>query len=294
MVFSQKLALGTAQFGLNYGIANRKGQISLREAETILDRASEAGINTLDTAIGYGNAESQLGILGVSNWRIISKIPPVPVDAPSISDWIDDGVEKSLQHLRINKLSGLLLHRATDLLGTQGDCIQRALEKIRTDGRVEKIGVSIYDFDELGRILDHYPIDLVQVPFNCLDRRLIDSGSLTRMKTMGVELHVRSVFLQGLLLMSPEARPQYFSKWQTLFEIWDNWVALNGADPIKTCLGLPASRPEIDRVVVGIDNVSHLNEILDRVNIDTPSLPHGIDCTDLDLIDPSRWKVGLT
>jgi len=291
MSFCQKLALGTAQFGLHYGIGNRDGQIPIGEIETILNRAWQAGINSLDTAFEYGVAESQLGLAGISRWRTISKIPAIPARCPHISAWIDSKVDQSLDRLQINRLYGLLLHRSADLLGNQGDRIQHSLEKLKEGGRVEKIGVSIYDFSELEEITSRYVIDLVQVPFNCIDRRLIDSGCLTRLKQIGIEVHVRSVFLQGLLLMEPDSRPEYFKGWKTLFEIWDNWLLTERVDPIDACLGLPMSLPGIDRIVVGINHLGHLNQILERMTTKAPLLPDGINCSDLELIDPSRWKV---
>lgn len=290
-----RLAIGTAQFGLRYGVSNQRGQIPKEEIQEILARSFEAGVNTLDTAIGYGNAESQLGSLGVTNWRIISKLPSIPDECLNVTDWIERETDASLSRLRIRTLSGLLLHRATDLLGTGGDRTYHALQKLKNDGRVKKIGVSIYDFHELSQILDRYELDLVQAPFNCIDRRLIDSGWITGLNLMGVELHVRSIFLQGLLLMPPETRPRYFGRWKGLLEIWDNWLTSNGADPIETCLGLPASRPEIDRTIVGVDSLKHLDQILNRAQTKVdPPLPDEINCSDLDLIDPSRWKVGIT
>jgi len=284
-----KLALGTAQFGLHYGIANEAGRVPLETIEKILERAWGAGVNTLDTAIAYGDAENQLGLAGVSKWRVISKLPSISSEISDVAGWVDSQTDGSLDRLQRDQLSGLLLHRARDLLGNRGEHIQSALQKIKEDGRVKKIGVSIYDFDELRRILDRYTIDIVQVPFNCIDRRLVQSGSLSRLSKMNIEVHVRSIFLQGLLVMQRDERPDYFMRWRSLFDIWDRWIADHGIHPVEASLSLPIAFSEIDRIVVGVDDLDQLNQILDLAKLRGPLPPTSLACDDLNLINPTMW-----
>ena len=111
-----RLALGTVQFGLNYGIANQQGQVSHDEAKAILDHASAHGIDTLDAAIAYGNSEQRLGEIGVQHWQVVSKLPAIPEGCSDISQWVADSVKESLQRLKIKRLYGLLLHRPQQLL----------------------------------------------------------------------------------------------------------------------------------------------------------------------------------
>jgi aryl-alcohol dehydrogenase-like predicted oxidoreductase len=291
MLQKNKLALGTAQFGFNYGVANRKGKVSQQEIARILDRARKSGIDTLDTAVGYGEAEAELGRTDLSSWQVVTKLPGIPDGQTSIAQWISDQVTSSIKRLGISRLSGMLLHRASDFLGANGDQIDYALQGLKEDGLIEKIGVSIYDFDELRSVLERRKIDLVQAPFNCFDRRLVDSGHLELLGQTGIEVHVRSVFLQGALIMGANERPKYFERWQALFEIWDDWLSINAIDPVGVCLQLPLSLPNIDRIIVGVDSHEHLNQILDRVENEHPCPPDGIISRDPDLINPSRWKL---
>lgn len=287
---TNRLALGTVQFGLRYGVANQTGQVSPDNAATILSHASAAGIDTLDTAIAYGQSEQRLGEIGVGQWQVISKLPAIAESCTDVAGWVEESVMGSLERLRIPKLRGLLLHRSQQLLGSQGGELFRALVTLRDEGRVEKIGVSIYDPDELDALWSRYQLDLVQAPFNILDRRLATSGWLTRLHQTGTEVHVRSAFLQGLLLMDTGNRPAQFNRWQPLWDDWDRWLEEQALTPPQACLGFAYSQPEIDRVVVGVDSLKQLQEILVGVKGPAVEPPTALISGDLDLINPSRWS----
>ena len=285
-----KLALGTAQFGFNYGLSNKQGQVSEFEARAILAQARAGGMDTLDTAIDYGTSEQRLGEMGVKDWRIVSKLPGYPDHCPDISRWVTDSVTDSLKRLKIKRLYGLLLHRPRQLLQPNGDLLYKAILHLKNDGLVAKVGISIYDPDELDAICPQYHLDLVQAPFNILDRRLIDSGWLTRLSGQGTELHVRSVFLQGLLLMKADQRPDKFRPWQMLWQRWDAGLAERSLSPLNVCLAYALSFPEISRVVVGMDNSQQLSAILNTSQPVALDWLRDLRIADPDLLNPSRWS----
>ncbi len=284
-----RLALGTVQFGMNYGIANQSGQVMPDVAKSIVELSRSSGFDTLDTAMSYGDSEQRLGQIGVNDWRIVSKLPAVPAGCSDIPQWVATAVDESLQRLKTDKLYGLLLHRPQQLLEQAGDQLYLALQALKRDGRVQKIGISIYDPSELTCILDRYRIDLVQAPFNALDRRLIETGWLQRLSDQDTELHVRSVFLQGLLLMKPGDRPLKFSRWSALWARWDEWLAQCGLTPLQACLRYALSFQQIGKVIVGVDSVKQLHEI--RLASAGPALelPDGLGTNDPDLISPVNW-----
>lgn len=285
-----KLALGTVQFGLNYGVANTDGQTSLPEAASIVGEAWRAGIDTLDTAIGYGTSEQRLGEIGVGDWKIISKLPAVPDSVSDIDDWAEASVRASLARLKVNRLYGLLLHRGGDLAGGKGRLVFAALEKLKSKGLVGKFGVSIYDPGELDPIISNYPVDLVQAPYNVVDRRIVTSGWLDRLNRKNVELHTRSAFLQGLLLMSQKEQTARFAEWTNLWALWHEWLNDRGLSPLQGALGFVVSEPGIERVIVGVDVLRQLRGILEAANRSTPSAPEAIAVNDQQLINPSLWK----
>lgn len=288
-----RLALGTAQFGFAYGIANAGGQIDRDEARAIISRAWAAGIDTMDTAIAYGQSEQRLGEVGVHAWHVVSKLPALPNDCTDISSWVNASVEGSLARLKVGRLRGLLLHRPQQLLGPQGKALHHALVQLKDSGKVEKIGISIYGPDELDELWPHYQFDLVQGPFNVFDRRLAVSGWLPRLHGEGVEIHVRSVFLQGLLLATPGTPPVGFDRWAPLWSAWQTWLRDAGLTPLQASLGHALSFPEISRVIVGVDSLRQLNEILHAASLGALSAPDFLASDDPDLLNPARWPTFL-
>jgi aryl-alcohol dehydrogenase-like predicted oxidoreductase len=284
-----KLALGTVQFGLNYGVANRQGQVSQDEAQAILEHAWASGMDTLDTAIDYGDSEQRLGEIGIQNWRVVSKLPAIPEGCSDVATWVINSVTESLQRLKVKCLYGLLLHQPQQLLAQDGGRLYSALQHLKRDGLVGKIGISIYDPAELDTICGQYHLDIVQAPFNVLDRRLIESGWLARLAEQDTELHVRSVFLQGLLLMKAAERPDKFNRWQALWERWDAGLAESNSRPLEVCLAYALSFPEISRVIVGVDSSEQLLEILSVSMAGPIELPYALWTTDINLLNPSRW-----
>ena len=286
-----RLALGTVQFGIPYGISNQQGKVSLDAATEILNYAHIAGISTLDTAIAYGDSENRLGEIGVKDWRIISKLPEIPIATNDVLNWVRESVNGSLHRLKIPCLYGLLLHRPQQLLSNTGQEIYNALDLLKKEGLVDKIGISIYSPTELEELCNRFSFDLIQAPFNIFDRSLKQSGWLSRLKLGGVEVHVRSIFLQGLLLMNPANRPAYFNRWQPIWIEWEQWLYTNNLTALQACLSFVLSNPDIDRVVVGVDCLSQLQEILAATTIEVVK-PHDKLCSDdLDLINPARWQL---
>jgi aryl-alcohol dehydrogenase-like predicted oxidoreductase len=285
-----KIALGTAQFGLPYGIANQQGQVSMQEIAAILHHAWASGVRILDTAISYGNSESRLGQIGVSDWQVVSKLPALPTNCLNVGAWVDAEITASLKRLQVTQLYGLLLHRPANLLESQGQDLYQALTALKTEGRVKKIGVSIYAPSELEAILASHIIDLIQVPFNVLDRRLQTSGWLDYLHQTGVEVHTRSAFLQGLLLMDKAKRPQKFELWSDLWLRWQTWLDSENLTPLQAALGFVQSQPKVDRVVVGVDNCRQLQEIIDVAQLSALHPPSDLSTSCEDLINPSRWS----
>jgi aryl-alcohol dehydrogenase-like predicted oxidoreductase len=286
---ADRLAIGTAQFGSSYGIANTKGQVSESEASAILRIARQAGSDTVDTAMGYGTSEEVLGRIGVVDFRVVTKLPEVPEGGEKIPGWIDEQTGESLHRLGVGRLAGLLLHRPLQLLGAAGPEIYDGLLRLKRMELVEKIGFSIYSPEELDQLWDRYKPDVVQVPFNILDRRIQTTGWLKRMTEEGVEVHVRSIFLQGLLLMNSKTRPTMFNRWRDLWDSWDGWLEEQDSNPVRVCLKHALSQPEISRVVIGVDSSAQLGEILESLSVPAAQVPSELISNDAELLNPSLW-----
>lgn len=286
-----KIALGTVQFGLDYGVANSTGKVAPEHASLILDAARRSCVDTVDTAIGYGDSEGVLGRIGVSGWRVVSKLPAVPTDVTDVGRWVTSQVAGSLSRLRVRQLHGLLLHAPKQLLEPTGTELMKALVEVKRQGLVAKIGVSIYEPADLDRLLRIGRFDIVQAPLSILDRRLVESGWARRLKESGVELHTRSAFLQGLLLMRPGDRPARFARWQTVWDAWDRWLAESNESALSACLKYVLAVEDVDRVVVGVDDLTHLRQILQVLGVPLDTLPvWPPQAADSLLINPSHWN----
>ena len=283
-----RLALGTAQFGLPYGIANHNGQVTRPAAKAMLQLAAANHIDTLDTAIAYGESERCLGEAGTQGFRLVTKLPAAP-DGCAIRDWVQEQVAASLSRLGLSAVYGLLLHRPQQLLGSEGKALYETLQGLKETGQVQKVGVSVYAPSELDLLIPRYRFDLVQAPFNLVDRRLQTTGWLQRLRDEGVEIHTRSAFLQGLLLMSPAAIPDKFAPWSDLWNKWHGWIAHDTALAVQACLAYPLSFPEIDRVVVGADSIGQLEQIVNAASRVTPIDLPDLHCDAENLINPARW-----
>ncbi len=295
-----KIGLGTVQFGLDYGIANTNGRVPFDEVEQILGRAATLGITVLDTVALYGVSEETLGrILGPEHpFRIITKTPKAAGDRITDNDAADlaGTFDRSLQRLKQQTVYGLLIHDADDLLKTGGQLLIDALRRVRDSGRVTKIGVSVYTGAQLDSVLELFTPDLVQLPLNVLDQRLIADGRLDRLHQMGVEVHARSVFLQGLLLMEPQSLDAYFDAVRDSLEHYWNGMKQTGATPLEGALRFALGLSQIDTVIVGVCSRQELEDI--RLGATHRGFPD-IDFSrwavdDPHYVNPSQWRLKQT
>ena len=258
-----KIALGTAQFGQEYGISNFSGLIKKTEILKILKSAKKQNIDLIDTAISYGKSENILGDIGVSNFNVVTKLPPCSINTEDQLSWVYNHVTNSLKRLGLKSIYGLLLHRSENLDGISGIKIKDALYKLKSEGLVKKIGVSIYNPEELENVTRKIKLDIVQAPLNLIDQRLQTSGWLSRLHNEGIEIHSRSTFLQGLLLLSRKQIPNKFERWASIWDRWEYQKKKSGKSALEICLAYPFSFPEIDKIIVGVDSLKHFNSIID-------------------------------
>lgn len=286
-----KIALGSAQFGMHYGINNSSGKVGHQDLSKILKLASENNITTIDTAINYGGSESSLGEIGVGSFDVVSKLPPLTKREFDIQNWALNEVKGSISRLQKPHLYGLLLHNPADLLSKQGDQLYEALQSVKHLGLVKKIGISIYSSSELDVIHNKYEFDIVQAPYNLIDRKIETSGWLQRLFEDGIEVHARSVFLQGLLLFgSKDKIPSHFKPWKPLLVKWWKWLEEGKFDPVKACLSFVLSKQQINRVIVGVDSSSQLKGILSLLKDTNYSSWPDLSSEEEMLINPSKWQ----
>lgn len=282
-----RLGLGTAQFGLNYGLSNTRGQVSEAEAGSVLRMAAEAGMTVVDTSPDYGDAERLLG-------AAIPRLTPLRVTTKTIS--VAAGVEAvgaqaraSLRRLGLVCAHALLVSNAGDLLGPEGPALWDAMRRLKDEGLFERIGVSAYAEDDPLGLARRFKPDLMQLPVSLLDQRLVKTGVLSEIAELGVEVHLHSIFMQGLLFLADRLPPQVAAAGPRLSRI-RRMIAEAGSDPLRAAVHFALGLPEASAVVVGVTSAAELRAIIAA----TAPPPPDLDWARFDLdhavaVDPQQW-----
>lgn len=328
-----ELALGTVQFGLDYGISNTQGQVSKAEVFDILTQAKHLGIKSLDCAGAYGDSEHLLGDIFKEsdlskNFNIISKIPALNDDQHSI----ETAFFRSLEHLQQQQIETLLFHHSDNLLyHPKKDSLFKQALSLKSQGLIERIGVSVYTPEQLKKIASHYPLEVVQAPINVFDQRFIAADVIELCQQKNIVLHARSLFLQGLLFIDQDKVAPYFQPYQQKL---NDFAALaqhlnctkvtlalamlvNDSSPstsltktnitaqkshsitqdnVKEYVTKQADKSIIEKLVVGVCNTQQLKDIIEAYKL-AKELP--ISKTELlaladerlGFINPSLWSV---
>jgi aryl-alcohol dehydrogenase-like predicted oxidoreductase len=283
-----RIVLGGAQLGLPYGILNGGETLSREEVARILNTAVDHGIVSIDTAIAYGQSESIIGETSQNRFNIISKLPPLPVDVSNVSEWVHSQVQGSLSRLKCTSLDALLLHRPQDLTGAQGAELYAAIGSLMAEKMIHRFGVSIYSPDDLEGIIGTFDIHVVQAPLNVFDRRIL--GVTDQLSALNIEVHARSVFLQGVLIANPKDRPQRFEPWSEHFALFDEWVRSSGVSAMACCLGFALQQPGIAKLVIGTTSAESLDEIMNSIPNSVLEVPTHLQSSVEQLIDPRFWN----
>ena len=272
-----ELALGTAQFGMTYGVTNTNRRMSLRSQRRIIDVAKAYGISKLDTAAGYGESENNLGLLGVDEFKVSTKIPFIKNnEGGEVARYL----EASLKRLKASRLDVIYLHDEKNI-GRQD--IMMELEELKRAGKVERIGVSIYAKTNVSFDLSSF--DVVQCQGNAIDR------AFEELLRSGPSIFLRSVFLQGLLLADIDKIPRFLRSETPLFESWERYCRNLGHSKLDMCL-YHSIAAGVDVVVVGCSSADELEEIassFERMK-HTADIPYfRVTNPNEFLIDPRRW-----
>lgn len=283
-----ELALGTAQFGLAYGVAGRGAVVPEADVRDILEHAASLGVRRLDTAAAYGSIEERLaGLAQGLAFDVVSKLPALPdgLTADDASTFVERALERSRTRLG-ELLCGMLFHRADDLTGPHGAVIWDVAARWGERNRIA-IGVSCYDPSTLAGLRRTLPLQMAQLPGNAWDQRLLPQSR----ELAGVEISIRSLFLQGLLLMPPAAAVRRLPAAAPSVARWHDWCRDRGTDPLHAALAAAKGLPGVSYCVVGVDSVRQLEEIVDAWGNVDPRLDAAVASDDVRIIDPRNWDL---
>lgn len=288
-----KIGLGTVQFGLDYGVTNPGGKVPRAECASILKAGGAGGIRILDTAAAYGESEAALGeLLPACGYPFDIVTKTIPLRTEEVGgrevNAFREGIARSLLRLKRDCLDTLLVHHAEDLLVPGGERLYEELNRALDDGTVKRIGFSAYDARQVESILGKYKFSVVQLPVSVFDQRLIESGTLRALQDRGIEVHARSIFLQGLLLQGAGV-PERFSRWSGLMSRYHQFLATIGLTPLAAAIGFVASLSEVGTVLLGVTSRRELTQCLAVYTEDMRVDFGDFSVKDIDLIDPRRW-----
>ena len=289
-----KIALGTVQFGMDYGISNKKGKIKKKEVFDILEFAHLNGIDTLDTAQVYGDSESIIGEFiktNKINFKMITKFKNFNIFNPN------NLLLNSLHKLNCDKLYGVLIHDFNEF--KENETYYYDLIKLKEKNKISKIGFSLYYPFELEYIIKkNIPFDIIQIPYNIFDRRFESFFPL--LKSKNIEIHIRSIFLQGLLLMSSDDIKGNLIMIKDKLHQFNKIVQDLNISPVYACLYFGLANLNIDRIVMGVDGIESFKEDVNIIKkIEKDLLDKRIDLKlfleleekDENILLPKNWRI---
>ena len=286
-MLGKKIALGTANFGMSYGVF--KSKISkVGNIRGILQLCKKNNIDTIDTSIDYNKAEEVLGKSGCKSFNIVTKLPKPDKSKFISANKLETIILNSLVKLKKNSLYALLFRDPKTILDLDYIDIWRSAKILKQKGIIRKLGISIYNPKELDAVLDILKPDLVQVPYNFFDRRIEYSGWMSKLFQQNIEIHSRSIFLQGLLLKKKNELPKKFLKYEKIWENYQSWLNKNNISALEACINFVSEKREISKIILGIDNIEQLNEII-SVREKRPDFSTWKESISEDLIDPRKW-----
>lgn len=279
----KKIIIGSANFTQKYGADSIK--IANNEVKKILNVAIKNDICAIDTAEAYLKNKNTFKKIN-KKFKFTSKII-LNYKWKSL-EYCQKKLEDHFKNLNLKKIDTLLIHNEKILLTKNGLKIFKNLEVLKKEKYFHKIGLSIYDTHNLKYIISKFNLNVVQCPYNILDQRIFNTGWFDRLKYKGIEIHARSIFLQGLLVNKLVYRKQYFKRWHKNISNWFKWLENNNISPIDYCLSDLLSR-DFDKIIIGINNLDNLKEIINFRKIDIKKKLN-FRLNDLKLIDPRKWK----
>ena len=295
----KKLCLGTVQFGLEYGINNHTGKPGRDEVFAMLDYALEQGIEYIDTAVAYGNAEELLGEYFnsrkvPSDLKVISKLMPnlIASDRIDAEPLVIHEIQNSLKRLHLNCLEGYLLHTPANFYNPS---VMRGLKQAKELGLIKNLGVSIYETQHALDVVASGLVDFVQVPYNIFDQRLEKTDFYSLAQANGVKVFGRAPFLQGLLFMQPEEVPAHLERAKNYLQQFAQIIASHDLQRVEASLLFSAQNPGIDRVVFGVDNMAQLKEDISAISNNSADascreeLKQHFSSMEKEIIFPSLW-----
>ena len=292
-----KIGIGTAQLGMKYGVTNNSKKLDLDNFKKILSLSLKNNISIIDTANSYGDSIKKIGYTISQNkfrnkFKIISKVSDLrKVKKSNIYSHIFDNISFSSKKMKVKSLEGILIHDIKDLESKKSTEIFNSFIKLKKKKLVKKIGFSAYKISDVLKYIKKYNFDFIQFPLNVFDQRILDKKIQKKLRFFKIELHVRSIFLQGLLLLSKKELPNNFRN-RHIIKRWHKFLNDNSLDAITTCINFIKHNNIYSKVIIGFHDYQQFEDVVKNfsikknINLNFKKLA----IKDESIINPSNWK----
>jgi aryl-alcohol dehydrogenase-like predicted oxidoreductase len=277
------LIIGTAKFGFKYGLNKKKNtKLEINGIEKILKKNS---LKKFDTAMNYGVSEKIIGNFKIKK-EVITKIKLPEKKPKDLKLWFKKRLNNSLKKLKVKSIYGLLIHDTSDILGKNKEFLNILID-FQKKNFISKLGISVYEIGEIKKILKFWKPDIIQLPLSVFDQRFLKNDFLKKIKRRGIEIHVRSCFLQGILLNSRLNIGN--SKSQKIFRNFVNWCKNNKISQLTACLHFIKKVDSIDSLIIGFQNSVELKQIIEAFKKKNIKVPSKFINNEKKVIDPRTW-----
>ena len=283
-----KIGIGTANFGSQYGVNKKK--ISIASAKKIIGFLKKNKIKLIDTSSEYPGAEEILGNLNISSFKVVTKIKiPTNFVKTDITK-IEKRFFLSLKKLKTKKVYGLLIQNCDQLLKKNGKYFYNFFLRLKKRGIIFKLGFSVYSTRTLIKLNKKFKYDIVQIPINIINQDFLEKDLLEKLKRKKIEIHSRSSFLQGLLLMNKNSLPKKYLNYKNILTDIDLFFKRNNYEKLNFLLNFSLNIKQVDKVIIGVDNLKQIKKLIflsKKKKINLKKLNFKIDPK---LMDPRLWK----
>jgi aryl-alcohol dehydrogenase-like predicted oxidoreductase len=287
---SRKIILGTASLSSKYGLYNKKKFISKNQIKKIFNTSLKKKIFFIDTALNYGNNEQILSNYINNRYSVITKIPKIKNNTKNIEKYYTALIKESLIKNKIKKFYSVLLHSPEQLLSKNGEKIYNTLLKIKKLNLTKKIGISVYSLNSTLKILKKFNLDTIQIPLNILNQDFCNNYFIKLIKRKKIEIHARSIFLQGVLLDNKAYKKKKFRKYYKIFNKIEKVKKDNKISDLELNINFCLKHKWVKKIIIGFNTDAHLKEILKTKiikNLNYKGLPKNISQS---LYDPRKWN----
>jgi aryl-alcohol dehydrogenase-like predicted oxidoreductase len=285
-----KIVIGTANFNQNYGLINSKIK-NFHEANRILNYCRKKNIKYLDTSFSYNLSKKFINSLNFKDLNIITKIKLPKKNKKNFIDDLEKKLIKELKCYKANKFYALLLHNSKDLKSKYGNELLKKIMNFKKIGLVNKLGVSIYETNELNLIFKKFTPNIIQLPINIIDRRFLEKKIILKLKKMKIQIQARSIFLQGILTKNPKTLKS-LKKNKKLYEIilsLYNWCAKKNFDLKEACLVFIKEQKSINFLTIGVESLEELKQNLSSLSKNKNFDLSRFVSKNKKIIDPRKW-----